>query len=328
VRRQRAGSRIPSAVDTPGALLRHRSADCVKKGWAVDQRFSGKIAIVTGAGQGIGRGIALRLAREGALVVIAEYDAANAAAAAQQIEATGGRAWPYCIDIADTAATRKLVEDVTARLSHVDILVNNAGVAQTKPMLDLTEADWDRVLSVNLRGAFFLTQAVARQMVNQAPDALRQASPADLLNTQRSQPGGSPEAGAAGLAASYGKIVNLSSVSGRRGRSLQAHYAASKAAIISLTQSVALALAPYRINVNAVCPGIVPTPMWEKIDRDRALLFGAKPGEAMAGFINTVPLKRAATPDDIAGAVAFLVSSDADYITGRALNVDGGFEMD
>ena len=121
------------------------------------------------------------------------------------------------------------------------------------------------------------------------------------------------------MAASYGKIVSLSSVSGRRGRPLQTHYAASKAAIISLTQSVALALAPYRINANAVCPGIVPTPMWQQIDKDRGQLFGAKPGEAMAGFINTVPLKRAATPEDIAGAVAFFCSSDADYITGQAL---------
>ena len=119
------------------------------------------------------------------------------------------------------------------------------------------------------------------------------------------------------LAASYGKIVSLSSVAGRRGRPLQTHYAASKAAIISLTQSAALALAPYRINANAVCPGIVPTPMWQQIDKDRGQLFGAKPGEAMAAFINTVPLKRAATPEDIAAAVAFFCSSDADYITGR-----------
>ena len=130
------------------------------------------------------------------------------------------------------------------------------------------------------------------------------------------------------MVASYGKIVSLSSVSGRRGRPLQTHYAASKAAIINLTQSTALTLAPYRINANAVCPGIVPTPMWQQIDKDRGQLFGARPGEAMASFIQTVPLKRAATAEDIAGAVAFFCSSDSDYITGQALNVDGGFEMD
>ena len=109
---------------------------------------------------------------------------------------------------------------------------------------------------------------------------------------------------------------------------MQTHYAASKAGIISLTQSTALSLAPYRINANAVCPGIVPTPMWQKIDEERGKLFGAQPGQAMASFIQTVPLKRAATAEDIAGAVAFFCSSDADYITGQALNVDGGFEMD
>ena len=109
---------------------------------------------------------------------------------------------------------------------------------------------------------------------------------------------------------------------------MQTHYAATKAAIISLTQSTALTLAPYRINVNAVCPGIVPTPMWAEIDKERGKLFGAKPGEAMAAFINTVPLKRAATAEDIAGAVAFFCSSDSDYITGQSFNVDGGFEMD
>jgi D-sorbitol dehydrogenase (acceptor) len=150
---------------------------------------------------------------------------------------------------------------------------------------------------------------------------------ADLLSSQLDQ--GAAEAATTNeaLLASYGKIVNFSSIAGRRGRPLSTHYAASKAAIISITQSAALALAPYRINVNAVCPGIVPTPMWTQIDQDRAQLFGAKEGEAMAAFIQQVPLKRAATPEDLAGVVAFLCSADANYITGQAINVDGGYEM-
>jgi D-sorbitol dehydrogenase (acceptor) len=149
---------------------------------------------------------------------------------------------------------------------------------------------------------------------------------ADVLSHQLGKK--QAEASAAdALALSYGKIVNFSSIAGRRGRPLSTHYAATKAAIISITQSAALALAPYRINVNAVCPGIVPTPMWTQIDQDRSRLFGAKEGEAMAAFIQQVPLKRAATPEDLAGVVAFLCSSDADYITGQAINVDGGFEM-
>jgi meso-butanediol dehydrogenase / (S,S)-butanediol dehydrogenase / diacetyl reductase len=279
----------------------------------MEQRLGGKIAVVTGAGQGIGRGIALRLAREGAHVVVAELHAVNASTVAAEIAAAGGRATHFAVDIADVAATQSMIDDIASRLGRIDILVNNAGIAQTKPMLDLTETDWDRVLDVNLRGTFFLVQATARQMIGQLPASLRfSAGAAD------DQP----------LAGSYGKIVSLSSVSGRRGRAVQAHYAASKAAIISLTQSAALALAPYRINVNAVCPGIVPTPMWQQIDMDRARLFGSQPGEAMASFIQTVPLKRAATPEDIAGAVSFFCSSDSDYITGQALNVDGGFEMD
>jgi NAD(P)-dependent dehydrogenase (short-subunit alcohol dehydrogenase family) len=126
---------------------------------------------------------------------------------------------------------------------------------------------------------------------------------------------------------SYGKIVNFSSISGRRGRSVQMAYAASKAAIISATQSAALAFSPYNINVNAVCPGVVPTPMWEQIDQDRSRLMGARPGEALKAFVEKVPLLRAGSPQDVAGAVAFLCSADADYITGQTLNVDGGFEM-
>jgi meso-butanediol dehydrogenase / (S,S)-butanediol dehydrogenase / diacetyl reductase len=290
-------------------------------------RFDGKVAIVTGSGQGIGKGIAMRLAREGATVVIAEYSAETGAAAAAEIEAAGCKAISYRVDISDADATSAMVSALAARFGHVDILVNNAGVAQTKPMMELSPEDWDRVLDVNLRGAFFLTQAVARRMIAQLPEAVREAGsrPADIMVMKKDAPTEAPEVE---MASSYGKIVNLSSVAGRRGRPLQTHYAASKAGIISLTQSAALTLAPYRINVNAVCPGIVPTPMWKQIDQERGKLFGAKPGEAMNAFINTVPLKRAATADDIAGAVAFFCSPDADYITGQALNVDGGYEMD
>ncbi len=290
-------------------------------------RFAGKIAIVTGAGQGIGKGVAKRLAAEGAQVIIAEYNADTAATAVLEIETAGGRAAAYRIDISDAAAVRAMVADVVASWGRVDILVNNAGLVQTKPMMELTEADWDRVVDVNMRGTFFCLQAVAAQMIKQTPDEIRTAGPADIFAVKPEQAAGTTTPAAA-LAASYGKIVNFSSVSGRRGRPLSAHYAATKAAIISITQSAALALAPYRINVNAVCPGIVPTPMWEKIDEDRASLFGARPGDAMSAFIQQVPLKRAATPEDLAGAVAFFCSADADYITGQSLNVDGGFEMD
>ena len=291
----------------------------------MEQRFTNKVAIVTGAGQGIGQGIALRLAREGAAVVVAEYNPATAAATAADIEALGQPALAYPIDIADTAAVRQMVADVAARFGRIDILVNNAGLVQTKPMLELTEEDWDRVVRVNQRGFFFCLQAVASQMIKQLPPELQAQTLSDVVSLKKTD---QAEASDTDLANSYGKIVNLSSIAGRRGRPLSTHYAATKAAVISVTQSAALALAPYRINVNAICPGVVPTPMWTQIDQDRGRLFGAGPGEAMAAFIQAVPLKRAATPEDIAGAVAFFCSADADYITGQTLNVDGGYEMD
>jgi meso-butanediol dehydrogenase/(S,S)-butanediol dehydrogenase/diacetyl reductase len=273
----------------------------------VDRRLDGKIAIVTGAGQGLGKGIALRLAREGAAVVVAEYDPQTAAAAAAEITSLGARAMSYPVDVRDVDSVRKMVRDVAATFGRIDVLVNNAGAMQTKPLLELTEEDWDRIVDLNQRGLFFCLQAVAFQMIAQAPEEVKAAGKAER---------------------SCGKIVNLSSISGRHGRPLAAHYAASKAAVISITQSAALAFAPYNINVNAVCPGVVPTPMWQQIDADRARLLGLQPGEAMASFVDSIPLRRAGTPEDIAAAVAFFCSPDAEYVTGQTLNVDGGYEMD
>ncbi len=291
----------------------------------MEQRLLGKVAIVTGAGQGIGKGVAARLAREGASVVIADYNAETASAAAQEIaQSTGSATLAYPIDISDVTAAPKMVDAVVARFGHIDILVNNAGVNQTKPMMELTPADWDRVLNVNQRGMFFILQTVAAQMIRQIPEHERPASTAaDVVTIKPSETKTSDMP-----VHNHGKIVNLSSIAGRRGRPLAAHYAASKAAVISITQSAALTLAPYNITVNAVCPGVVPTQMWKDIDADRGRIFGSQPGEAMAAFVNTIPLKRASTPDDVAGPIAFFCSIDADYVTGQALNVDGGYEMD
>jgi NAD(P)-dependent dehydrogenase (short-subunit alcohol dehydrogenase family) len=251
--------------------------------------------------------VALRLAAEGADIVVAELNPETAHQAAEQVTALGRRALAYPLDIAEVAQLPPFLERVLGVFGRIDILVNNAGRTQTKAMLDLTPAEWDAIMAVNQRGLFFCLQQVARQMVAQVPAEVRAA-------------GRAPR--------SYGKIVNCSSVSGRSGRPYSTHYAAAKAAVINLTRSAALALAPYNINVNAVAPGLVPTRMWQQIDAERGQLFGSAPGEAIANFIESVPLKRAATPADIAGAVAFLCSADADYITGQTLNVDGGLEMD
>ena len=273
----------------------------------MEMQLSGKVAIVTGSGQGIGRAVALRLAGEGADIAVVEINSETGERTAQELRALGRQAQVYSSNVASPAQIQAMVDSVVARFSRIDILINAAGIAQTKPFLDITEEEWDRVLDVNLKGTVFCMQAVGRQMIRQVP----------------------PEVVAQGRAErSYGKIVNFSSISGRRGRSVQMAYAASKAAIISVTQSAALAFSPYNINVNAVCPGVVPTPMWEQIDRDRGRISGVKPGESMKAFIEKVPLLRAGSPEDVAGAVALLCSPDADYITGQTLNVDGGFEMD
>ena len=272
----------------------------------VADRLKGKVAIVTGSGQGIGKGIALRLANEGAHVVIAEYKAENAHAVANEISKMGPRALAYPVDIGDTDQINQMVKDVVREFGKLDILVNNAGVLETLPLFDLTPEKWDWLQRVNQRGVFFCLRAAALQMVAQIPEDVKAAGKADR---------------------SYGKIVNLSSVAGRKGRPYAAHYSAAKWAVISITQSAAGYLAPYNINVNAICPGVVPTPMWDDIDKTQAQRFGLQQGEWIQNTVDKVPLKRAAKPDDIGAAVAFLCSEDADYITGQALNVDGGMEM-
>jgi NAD(P)-dependent dehydrogenase (short-subunit alcohol dehydrogenase family) len=271
----------------------------------MQERLKKKSAIVTGAGQGIGKAVALRLAREGADVVVADINAQTAKQVAEEVRAFDRRALSCSADISSLAEINSMVDRAVAEFGRIDILVNAAGVAQTGLFLDLTEPEWDRVVDTNLKGTTFCAQAVGRQMMGQLPEDVRSGGRADK---------------------SYGKIVNFSSISGRRGRAEQVPYAASKAAIISVTQSAALAFAPY-INVNAVCPGVVPTPMWEQIDRDRGRIAGVAPGESMKPFIERTPLKRPGKIEDVAGVVAFLCSPDSDYMTGQTLNVDGGFEM-
>ncbi len=278
------------------------------------QRLGEKTAIVTGAGQGIGKAVALRLAREGANVVVADINPETAEQTAGEIRVLNRRALACQIDISNIVEIQPMIDLAVAEFKKIDILVNSAGVAQTGLFLELTEQQWDRVVDTNLKGTTFIIQAVGRQMIKQVPEQVKAAGRSDcspLGDTLRCN----------------GKIVNFSSISGRHGRAEQVPYAASKAAIISITQSAALAFASYNINVNAVCPGVVPTPMWEQIDRDRGRISGLTPGESMKSFIERTPLKRAGSPEDVAGVVAFLCSPDSDYMTGQTLNIDGGFEM-
>jgi len=256
-------------------------------------KLAGRVAMVTGSGRGIGRAIALRLAAEGAAILVADLDPAGGAETARAIEAQGGKARFAATDVARPAESRAAVAAALEHFDRLDVLVNNAGVVRALPLLDVTEVDWDRTFSVNTRGLFFCLQAAACEMARRRG----------------------------------GCIINMASIAGRGGRPLLADYAASKAAVISLTQSAALALAPRGVRVNAVCPGIVDTAMWTQIDREWGEAVGVKPGEVLAGRVAGIPLGRIETPEDVAGLVAFLASDDAAYITGQAINVCGGLQL-
>ena len=251
-------------------------------------RLAGKTAMVTGGARGIGAAICRRYAEAGARVVVADRLEADAATLAAEL---GGGAFAAALDVTDLAAISRTVAEVAERAGGIDILVNNAAIYDLAPLLDITEAAYDSVFAVNVKGLLFTLQVVARQMVAQGRG---------------------------------GKIINLSSQAGRRGEALAAVYCASKAAVISLTQSAGLALIEHRINVNAIAPGVVDTPMWDHVDRLFAALEHRPIGEKKRLVGEAVPFGRMGTPDDIAGAAVFLASADADYIVAQTLNVDGG----
>jgi meso-butanediol dehydrogenase / (S,S)-butanediol dehydrogenase / diacetyl reductase len=265
-------------------------------------RLAGKTAIITGGGQGIGAGIAYRLAREGANVVIAEINPETAQRTAQEVMALGGVALAVPTDVRQADQVEAMLDQCVARFGRVDILINNAGVNEKLDLLEITPDQWRDVMAVNVDALFFVLQATTKRMIQQ-------------VKWEYAQP-------------SHGKIVNLSSIAGRRGRGNAPQYAASKAAVINITQSAALRLAEYRINVNAVCPGLVWTPLWEALDAAEIKHTGEAPGSYFKRrYEEKVPMKRPASIEDVAGVIAFLCSADADYITGQALNIDGGYEM-
>jgi meso-butanediol dehydrogenase / (S,S)-butanediol dehydrogenase / diacetyl reductase len=258
-------------------------------------RLSDSVCVVTGAARGIGKGIGLALAREGAKVVFADLDGKGAEAAAAEARAAGGQAAGAPVDVTDRHQVKKLIDTAVSTFGELNVMINNAGVSQTKPMMEITEAEWDRIMRVNGWGVLLCMQEAAAQMITQGTG---------------------------------GKIINAGSIASREGYPLFAHYCASKHAVHALTTAGARALAGHKITVNAYGPGVVATELWAQLDREFMGLGETKqPGEAMSGFASGILLGRVSVPEDVAGLVTFLASSGSDHITGQLIMVDGGMVL-
>src|SRR5499426_2658279 len=249
--------------------------------------LAGRTVLITGAASGIGAAAARRLAADGARIVRADLDGAKVEKVAGELGQVAVKA-----DVTRSEDIERMLEEVYRRWGRLDVLFNNAGVIRVQPMFDVTGEEWDRVMSVNLRAAFFVLQAAARRMARQ------ELMPGSELR---------------------GKLIHTASIAAYRGGNhMMTPYSASKAGVVSITRSAAQALAPQRITSNCVCPGAVDTAMWKQIDAELGALHGWPVGEAWKRRIAPT-LGRPETPDDVAGVVAFLASGDSDYMTGQAL---------
>jgi NAD(P)-dependent dehydrogenase (short-subunit alcohol dehydrogenase family) len=256
-------------------------------------KLKGRVAVVTGGGSGIGAEICHAFAQEGALVAVADLRAEAAEQVAAEIQQSGGQARAWAFDVAERGTVESTADEVEHQLGPLAIWVNNAGVSYIMPFLECSDNVWERTLRVNLTGAFIGCQAAIRRML-----------------PRRS-----------------GVVLNMSSQSGKVGSSQYAAYCASKFGIIGLTQSLAVEFAGQGIRVNALCPGVVFTPLWEGMKADYARKRGMRPEEVRSYLENKIPVGRLCTPGDVARTAVFLTSDDAAYITGQAINISGGSVM-
>ena len=254
-------------------------------------RIQGKIALVTGAGQGIGRAIALRLAKNGADVAIVDLNEDKMNAVAEEVSKLGRKATIFKADVSRRDEVHAAVDHAEKELGGFDVMVNNAGIAQVLAISEVTPEDLEKVLRINVAGVLWGIQAAAKKF------------------KQRKQ---------------KGKIISASSIAGHEGYAMLGVYCASKFAVRALTQAAAKEFARDGITVNSYAPGVVGTDMWVEIDRRFAEITGAKVGETYKKFIEGIALGRAETPEDVAGFVAFLASPHSDYMTGQTPLIDGG----
>ena len=256
-------------------------------------RFKSKVVLVTGASQGIGEAISLRFAREGADLVLCANEE-QIFDVAEKAKKLGSQVLALVADVSNKAQVDSLFKRIQDEFGVLDVSVHNAGIIKIARLAELTEQDWDEVMDVNCKGVFLCCQGAAQLMIPQH----------------------------------RGRIINAASGQARHARAFTPHYAASKAGVVGITQSLALELAPFGISVNAYCPGVINTEMWKYNDHEWGrLLGGYGPGEYLREAVARIPLGRAGSPEEVAGLVTFLASDDASYITGQAIHVNGGSIM-
>lgn len=257
--------------------------------------LTNRVAIITGAGQGLGEAIALRLAQEGCKVTVADIDLSSVERTAQKIKEVEGHSLPLEVDVSQSDQVKSMVEKTIKRFNRLDIVVSNAGIVKSYELTDFPEEDWRRIIEVNLIGYFLVAKEAAK-----------------IMKKQKS-----------------GVIIQINSKSGKKGSYWNSAYAASKFAGIGFTQSIALDLAPYGVRVNAVCPGnLLDSPLWvNSLYEQYAKKWRVSKKEVRRKYESQVPLGRGCQYEDVANVVVFLASDEASYMTGQAINVTGGEEM-